>query len=333
MMTRRRRREWHSSECSISPETERRTLADRSVARGESVGARGYATATCRRHRGRRTRLVRIRPRPCATVCQHVCVDDDTMYSQHFYASRQAAVTSSAAAVVPFLVDRLKPRSVVDFGCGTGTWLKHFLDLGVDRVLGIDGPHVDAQLLEIPPGSFRRVDLRDPANVAERFDLALCMEVAEHLPPSRAESLVAELTRAAPSVLFGAAIPGQGGTGHINERWQSYWADLFAHEGYIPDDALRRRFWDDHPRVTYHYSQNTLLYSTTPTSSTSPLSVAHPHLAESLIHRLTVLEAEVTKLRSPGIGSALRSVPGAAVQTLRRRVGRGRRQSRHSSPQ
>src|SRR6185436_3241542 len=92
-----------------------------------------------------------------------------------------------------------------------------------------------------------------------RFDLVVCLEVAEHLPSEHAKPFVESLVRLAPAVLFSAAIPGQGGTHHINERWQDYWAALFNSYDYVPIDCIRRVVWQTRD-VSWWYSQNCLLY-------------------------------------------------------------------------
>src|SRR5262249_28719971 len=144
------------------------------------------------------------------------------------------------------------PASVLDVGCGTGSWLRSFPD--DVEVLGLD---------ELPEeevrGNYRRMSLADTFDVG-RFDLALCFEVGEHLPPDSAEGLVASLTRAAAVVAFSAAIPGQSGFGHVNCQWPEYWQDLFARHGFQQYDVIRSMVWDDE-RVTWWYAQNMFLYS------------------------------------------------------------------------
>jgi hypothetical protein len=84
----------------------------------------------------------------------------------------------------------------------------------------------------------------------------MSLEVAEHLPPDRSNSFIAELTALAPVALFSAAIPQQGGTDHINERWQSYWAGLFKKRGFSPLDVIRPAVWEN-DAVERWYRQNT----------------------------------------------------------------------------
>ena len=93
----------------------------------------------------------------------------------------------------------------------------------------------------------------------DAFDLAISMEVAEHLPERCAEPFVESLTRLADVVLFSAAVPFQGGIGHVNEQWGSYWVALFRNRGYTAVDIIRKRIWND-DQIPYWYRQNTLLF-------------------------------------------------------------------------
>ena len=54
-----------------------------------------------------------------------------------------------------------------------------------------------------------------------------------------------------------AALPGQGGTHHVNEQWIDYWANMFGQHGYQPFDFLRPLFWDD-ARIEPWYRQNAI---------------------------------------------------------------------------
>lgn len=149
--------------------------------------------------------------------------------------------------------------SVVDLGCGTGVWLHNFKAKGVPRVLGLDGGISEDGMLLLRHDEFRSVNLSEPVRLPERFDLALSLEVAEHLPPRAAQTFVASLCRLSDLAIFGAAIPGQSGTWHVNERWPSYWAALFDAEGYELFDILRPLAWYDQ-RVEWWYAQNSLVF-------------------------------------------------------------------------
>jgi hypothetical protein len=94
---------------------------------------------------------------------------------------------------------------------------------------------------------------------SERFDLAMSLEVAEHLHEKAADNLVRQLTRLSDRILFSAAIPGQGGLHHLNERPPAHWAEKFQDCGFTQLDILRPHFWDDE-RIAWWYRQNFFLY-------------------------------------------------------------------------
>lgn len=185
-------------------------------------------------------------------------------YDATFYGEIAGGSHRSATIVLPIVfrtfVNGGGPTSVVDVGCGVGTWLRAASELGVTDVQGIDGDHVPMHLLEIDPCQFTQRDLRQATPTpTRRFDLALSLEVAEHLPHDRAGAFVAELCALADVVLFSAAIPGQGGQDHINEEWPTVWAARFAIHGYSTFDVVRPAVWGNE-HVEYWYKQNALLY-------------------------------------------------------------------------
>lgn len=92
-----------------------------------------------------------------------------------------------------------------------------------------------------------------------RADLAMSLEVGEHLEEISADAFVHTLTDFSDVVLFSAAYPGQGGTHHINEQPPTYWARKFRIHGYVPYDIFRARFWDD-TSIEWWYRQNVFLY-------------------------------------------------------------------------
>jgi SAM-dependent methyltransferase len=165
---------------------------------------------------------------------------------------------NSANVVIPFLCRYLQPRSVVDLGCKHGEWLAAFKHFGAERVLGIDLEQRRPYIL-VAPDEFRAADLSRPLELGDRFDLGVCIEVAEHLPPKAAEPLVNTLTRVAPVVLFSAATPGQGGHGHVNEQPREYWRRLFADRGFTYLDCVRPHIWQD-PRVPSWYRLNMVMF-------------------------------------------------------------------------
>jgi SAM-dependent methyltransferase len=180
-------------------------------------------------------------------------------YSRQFFKSLGKESKRSAEVIVPLLIELIRPRSVVDIGCGTGEWLATFQGAGVLDVFGIDGHWVPLDQLRIDQTLFQAADLSKPLRLNRAFDLAICLELAEHLPARAADDLVSSLVELAPVIVFSAAIPGQGGTGHVNEQWPDYWRDMFAAKGFALLDCLRERVWND-SAVQPFLAQNMLLY-------------------------------------------------------------------------
>jgi SAM-dependent methyltransferase len=180
-------------------------------------------------------------------------------YDQFFFENIEEGSRRSAQKIVPLVLSLLKAKSVVDVGCGDGSWLAEFLRHGVHDVRGLDGACVPAAVLKIPAPSFARCDLRRSFSLDRQFDLAISMETAEHLPVTRAEGLVADLVRSSPHVLFSAAIPWQRGHYHLNCQWPDYWQKLFRKHDYLAFDIIRPQIWND-DTIEFWYRQNSILY-------------------------------------------------------------------------
>jgi SAM-dependent methyltransferase len=181
------------------------------------------------------------------------------IYDNTFFEDISQSSLSSAEIIVPIINKFISPTCVVDVGCGLGAWLAIFQINGVNKNLGIDGDYVDREKLLISKDKFLPINLNYPFEINEHFDLAICLEVAEHLHSKNSKSFVNSLTRLAPIILFSAAVPGQGGINHVNEQWPDYWAKLFKEEGYTILDPIRPIIWKDH-RVAWYYRQNCFMY-------------------------------------------------------------------------
>ncbi|MET3886884.1 methyltransferase domain-containing protein [Niastella sp. OAS944] len=160
-------------------------------------------------------------------------------YNADFYADQQNGSYLSAQRVLPIVNAVFKPASVVDVGCGVGYWLKVWKEeTQVKEVKGIEGPYVTPAMLKVDPAFVQFQDLKEPVKLDRKFDLAMSLEVAEHLPASHAEQFVQSLTSLSNVVLFSAAVIGQEGTYHINEQMPEYWSNLFQKFGFVPVDYI-----------------------------------------------------------------------------------------------
>jgi SAM-dependent methyltransferase len=251
-------------------------------------------------------------------------------YDPAFYDRRSAASERSASQVLPLVLDLVQVHSAVDVGCGVGSWLAVLESTGIDDYLGIDGDYVDRGKLRIPASRFHPGDLTQPLRLGRRFDLVMCLEVAEHLPEAAAPTLVQSLCELGDVVLFSAAIPFQLGIHHINLQWPDYWAALFARQSFACVDCLRQQVWTN-KRVSWWYAQNAMLYvrqtavqahpklaALGDVIGAAPLPLVHPTNYEWLGADLKWLR-ELTD--SPGVRHAVAAFAKSIGASVRRRIG------------
>lgn len=180
-------------------------------------------------------------------------------YDKDFYRTEEEHSKSFSSILMPYLLERLNCKSIVDFGCGVGEYLnlaKKYM--GIEKVRGLDGEWV-REYLEIEQDEFLSCDLTQDIDLKEKYDLAICLEVAEHLPRERAKTFIGNLVRHADIVLFSAAIPHQGGTYHVNEQYPSYWKKIFEAFNFSLCDCVRNHFWNDE-KINEYYKQNIFIY-------------------------------------------------------------------------
>ena len=160
--------------------------------------------------------------------------------------------------IVPFIYEIFKPNSVVDVGCGLGTFLKVFSECGVNEITGFEGIWINEKKLHVPMKKVEIVDLETDNWAKGTFDIAISLEVAEHLKPSIERQFVKNLTSLSEVIIFSAALEGQGGQNHINEKPLESWIGIFNDFGYHFFDVFREKFWNS-KNINWWYKQNMFL--------------------------------------------------------------------------
>jgi len=126
-----------------------------------------------------------------------------------------------AINLASWIKDFINPKKVLDIGAGPGTYVKALKEQGIDAT----GYDPDVQLTDNP-----YVISKSLFEVTDTADLIICLEVAEHIPEVYADTIISKLvSNIEPhgSIIFSAALPGQGGVGHINCQWKPYWERRF----------------------------------------------------------------------------------------------------------
>jgi hypothetical protein len=183
----------------------------------------------------------------------------NNLYTGDFYKDQSQGSYNSAKIIIPYIVNLFHPKSVVDMGCGIGTWLKVFSEHGVKDILGVDGKYVNTKQLLIQKNKFVAFDLTKPLKLDRKFDIALSLEVAEHIEEKHSDVFIKSLTSLSDVVVFSAAVPYQRGTNHVNEQLPSYWKSIFEKYNYTMYDVFRGQFWNNE-NVNTEYKQNMFLY-------------------------------------------------------------------------
>ncbi len=187
-------------------------------------------------------------------------------YDESFYEENRRCTERSPKVVYGIMLELMEIDSLCDIGGGVGLWTSGFIELkgekaNLDAIRCLDGTYIDESQLLIPRECFIPTDLEGEISLpGRRFDLVVSLEVAEHLSPERADSFVKDITELGDTVMFSAAVPGQGGTNHINEQYMGYWTDRFARYGYDPFDIVRPRI-QDNPDVPFWYRQNIIVFA------------------------------------------------------------------------
>ena len=176
----------------------------------------------------------------------------DTINYDH---SKNQHLLDGPEVVFPIIQEKFNPVSLLDVGCGLGTWLQVAEKHGVLDYYGIDGIENSSESFYASKHKFSQYDLRQRWDLNRRFDIVFCLEVAEHLDENVSDVLVSCLVNHSDTIIFSAACPHQWGQGHVNCQWPEYWQKKFNQHGFVCHDSLRSIIWN-RPFPEYWYKQN-----------------------------------------------------------------------------
>ncbi|SMD36479.1 Methyltransferase domain-containing protein [Reichenbachiella faecimaris] len=236
-----------------------------------------------------------------------------TVDNPNFIYDNWAYNNSSASQIVPYVIDRFKPKSVIDIGCGTGSWLSVFKSKGVKSILGVDSSIFNQSCFSIEESEYQKIDLSTNVELDKKYDLAISLEVGEHIEESCSDTFIDNLCNASDLILFSAAIPGQGGQMHINEQWPDYWINKFFQRGFEVDDSIKKVFWTN-KKIHWWYRQNVLIFKRTTTSGLStnlPTNLVHPELFEYRNSEIALYKSGII-----GVKSAFKMLINAVIYKI-----------------
>ena len=218
------------------------------------------------------------------------------MYDKRYYQSLRSHSYGSATKIIGYLTSFLDVSTVIDFGCGMGTWCLAARELGINKIIGIDQNPYNSEYMLISSDQYLQKDLRNTIDLDMSACIVISVEVVEHIEEEYGEIFVENLCRHSDIILFSAAIPHQGGEGHVNEKPCSYWSKIFASKGYCYIDCIRPAFWDDND-VAVWYKNNCILYvkdSVYPSiypkvSICPPIDIVHPSMVEDKFKKWNVI--------------------------------------------
>jgi 2-polyprenyl-3-methyl-5-hydroxy-6-metoxy-1,4-benzoquinol methylase len=161
-----------------------------------------------------------------------------------------------ATRLAQWIATELAPATVLDIGCGPGTYVRAL------RAAGIDATGIDTDNRVLGQQHLRQQSLFE---LQQQAHLVICLEVAEHIEPAKAQDVVSSVVQAVEAggwLIWSAAHPGQGGVGHINCQPKDYWAQFITAAG-LQRDAETEHQMLAHIEAGYHmgwFLQNAMVF-------------------------------------------------------------------------
>ncbi len=190
-------------------------------------------------------------------------ISSGKIYDKKFYDScgRQEVKHRISRIIVASLVEKFKPTSIVDIGCGDGVYLQEFSRFA--KATGFDNSDEALKRCRKKGLNARKLNLLNRnLPTLGKYDLVVCFEVAEHIPNYASDRLVSLLASCGDTIVFTAAPPGQGGYYHINEQPYDFWVAKFQQIGFMPayaDMDYLKKSWSERD-VAIHMIKNLFVF-------------------------------------------------------------------------
>jgi 2-polyprenyl-3-methyl-5-hydroxy-6-metoxy-1,4-benzoquinol methylase len=190
----------------------------------------------CKREARRPTAsLEQARNNPASLYNEQYYSEGYATGNDHAY-GRNEPWTSFFATIARKITRKYKPETVADIGCAFGLLVEALCDQGVDAV-GFDiSPYAVSKARADIKDRLKVHSILDPIPIVDhrKYDLVICIEVLEHLPPEQAAIAVANLCAASDRVIFSSSPDDFDEPTHFNVLPTEKWLEMFAEYDFVP---------------------------------------------------------------------------------------------------
>ena len=195
----------------------------------------------------------------------HLLSHDAIYHSNYYETDVEGPAVSSAPDISKSITSDLQPKTVADVGCGTGALLQALRDNGC-QVFGLEYSEAALEYCRARGVDVQKFDIENESLTDDRtFDVAVSMEVGEHLPEKSADRYVEILAKLSDTIVFSAAQPGppeRHAHDHVNEQPKPYWLSKFRAFDFEYDEIMSnqwRKQWQTGGAVAYWYHENVMI--------------------------------------------------------------------------
>ena len=158
-------------------------------------------------------------------------------------------------SIVESTVALFNPKTVIDIGCGTGSYTREFIARGVD-CMGFDGCPLTP---EISGGLCGILDFTYPVDIG-KFDVVFSLEVGEHIPKQYEQIFIDNLCNLTNRyIVLSWALEGTIWPGHVNCQNNDYVISEFIKRGFIFDDESTK-YIRDHVTGWGHFLSSVMVF-------------------------------------------------------------------------